>query len=97
MAEPFQVYDDVPLPAINRSPRGTSSKYPLKTMRVGQMFFVEGRKAKSVSAYVSRISKGMAEKFSARHCWVVFENGAPVEVSAETKGAREGAGVWRIE
>lgn len=102
MSTAFSVQKGVPLPEINRLPRGARSKYPIDTLEVGDMFFVPGRSVKSVSAYISRISKGKAAKFNARHCfmwlapdneWQMIEPGEETQVA----GATEGAGVWRIE
>ena len=95
MSAEFKVYDGVPLPEINRAPK--RKKYPLEKMKVGQMFFLEGRDTKSASAYISRISRNLPGKFSARHCWVVFEDDKPREVPEGTEGAQEGTGVWRTE
>lgn len=94
MSEVFEVYDNVPLPEVRRK---RSSKYPITTMEVGQMFFMPGRGARGVSAYISRVTKSMDRKFTTRRCCVVFKNGKPVEVAEGTKGAISGTGVWRIE
>jgi len=99
MTAMFEVQTGVPLPEIDRSPKGSRRKYPVEGMEVGAMFFVPNRSCKSVSAYISRITKGIAGKFSARHCWMKQANAsAPWELSTEgTDGAVEGTGVWRLE
>ncbi len=102
MSAVFSVQKGVPLPEINRVPKGATRKYQLEGMEVGDMFFVPGRSVKSVSAYISRISKGMKAKYSARHCWMVpigMKGGQRVWQLADQSadGAEEGAGVWRIE
>lgn len=91
----FEVYDGVPVPPVKR-PSGPR-KYPVRTMTVGQMFFVTGRKSRSVGAYIARITKDIEAKFIVRHCWVVFKDDKPVEVPEGTPGAEEGTGVWRTE
>lgn len=93
----LEVYDGVPVPEINRRPKTGRRKYPVETMTVGQMFFEPGRTAKSMSAYISRITKDLPGKFTARHCCVLMQDGKPVEVPPGTDGAIEGAGVWRLE
>lgn len=98
MPEMFVVQSDWPLPGINRSPKGARRKYPLETTAVGSMFFVPGRTSKSVSAYISRISKNVPGKFSARHAWAVQrDDGTWAETTKGEPGAVEGTGVWRVE
>lgn len=102
MSAMLSVQKGVPLPEINRAPKGVRRKYPIEGMEVGDMFFVPGRSSKSVSAYISRISKGVPGRFSARHCWMVpvGMRGAAVQWQAAEQGAdgaEEGTGVWRIE
>lgn len=101
MSAMFSVQKGVPMPEINRAPKGVRRKYPIDTMAVGEMFFVPNRSCKSVSAYISRISKDIPGKFSARHCfmyeapegWRLVE---PGDRAAESR-AVEGTGVWRTE
>ncbi len=102
MTAMFEVQTGVPLPEINRAPKAANRKYPIVGMEVGEMFFVPGRSAKSVSAYISRISKNVPGKFSARHCWMWLAPDGKwqlIEPGTETQvaGATEGTGVWRIE
>lgn len=91
----------VPLPRVDRSPRKGRRKYPLDTTPVGGMFFLPGRKCKSVSAYISRITRTRPERFSARH--VFMRPGTPEEATpwvlcdATDPQAQEGTGVWRVE
>ena len=98
----FAVQKNVPIPRVNRAPQVASRKYRLDEMAVGDMFFVPGRTSKSVSAYMARISKGMTQKFSVRHCWMTQVEGHVDKIewvmSAEGEpGAKEGTGVWRVE
>lgn len=97
MSPMLKVYDNVPLPAIDRTPKTVPRKYPLATMKVGQMVFMPGRSCKSLSAYIARISKNVPGRFAVRSCWMIFENDKPVEVPEGTPDAVEGSGVWRIE
>lgn len=105
MSAMLSVQKGVPLPDINRAPKGLRRKYPIEGMEVGDMFFVPGRSSKSVSAYISRISKDVTGRFSARHCWMAKVPEFPaktaklvwVSCDATAPGATEGTGVWRIE
>lgn len=94
----YEVQDGVPIPEINRAPQGARRKYPIETMKIGDMFFVEGRSSKSVSAYISRISKDVTGKFSARHCWMAKDGDGKWQLSTQDAAeAKEGTGVWRVE
>jgi hypothetical protein len=97
MTAMFEVQTGVPLPEINRAPKAANRKYPVVGMAVGAMFFVPGRTAKSVSAYISRITKNVPGKFSARHCWMIKNDNKWKPAEPNSKGAVEGTGVWRLE
>lgn len=102
MSAMLSVQKGVPLPEINRSPKGVRRKYPLETMQVGEMFFEPGRNSRKLSAYISRETKDMPGKFSVRHCWMIpvgMKGGERVWELSEPgeDGAEEGTGVWRIE
>lgn len=92
----YEINKGIPLPPIKRSsgPR----KYPIETMEVGDQIFIPGRPSKSVSAYISRISKGLPGKFTARACFMAKDsdgNWQPCDPGGPP--ATEGTGVWRIE
>lgn len=97
----LKVQSGVPLPEINRAPTNPRRKYPVEGMAKGDMFFVPERETKSVSAYISRITKNLPGKFSARHCWMrpglEHEDAEWVLCTPDADGAKEGTGVWRIE
>lgn len=101
MTEMYKVQEGVPLPEIDRTPKSPRRKYPVEGMAPGAMFFVPGRTAKSVSAYISRITAKLPGRFSARHAWMAKYNTddgfewRPCE--PDVLGATEGTGVWRIE
>jgi len=98
MTTMYPVQTGVPLPDINRAHKGVRRKYPIEGMVVGAMFFVPGRSSKSVSAYISRISKDVPGKFSARHVWMIKNAEGEWGLSTPTtQGEVEGTGVWRIE
>lgn len=98
----FKVQSGVPLPEISRAPKAPRRKFPVQGMKPGDMFFVPGKTSKSVSAYISRITKNLPGKYTARRCWMWL---APdntwqlIEPGQEnlTSGATEGVGVWRTE
>ena len=98
----FKVQSGVPLPEISRAPKTPRRKFPVQGMRPGDMFFVPGKTSKSVSAYISRITKNLPGKYTARHCWMRLASDdvwQPIEPGQEnlTAGATEGVGVWRTE
>lgn len=101
MSEMFKVQDGVPLPEISRAPKQPRRKFPVETMEPGQMFFVPGKTSKSVSAYISRITKDLPGKYTARHCYMrkgaIHEDADWVLCTPDHAGATEGAGVWRHE
>ena len=89
---------DIPIPPVRRPPAQGTRRIQLQTMPIGGMYFLPGRTARSVSAYVSRIAKQGNFKFTVRtltmrpdkeHGWVVCD--------ADDKQAVEGAGVWRAQ
>jgi hypothetical protein len=96
----FKVQSGVPLPEISRAPKTTRRKFPVHGMRPGDMFFVPGKTSKSVSAYISRITKDLPGTYSARHCWMFqpqFSKGRDwVLCDPDDEGATEGVGVWRL-
>jgi hypothetical protein len=85
-----------PKPEINRSHPGVRRKYPIDKMDVGASFFVPDRTCKSVSSYISRIAKDFpGQRFSTRPCHAIKNDNHWTIVSADTRGATEGVGVWR--
>ena len=98
----FLVQDDLPLPKIDRSPKAPRRKFPVADMVVGQAFFVPGKTSKSVSAYISRITKHLPGKYTARHEWCRSAgktNGATrwKSCAPDAAGAQEGVTVMRVE
>lgn len=98
----FKVQSGVPLPEISRAPKTPRRKFPVQGMVPGQMFFVPGKTSKSVSAYISRITKNLPGKYTARHCHMrertTNTQGKHWELcDPTTPGATEGVGVWRTE
>lgn len=98
MASPFHVQKGVAIPEVDRSPKKLARKYPLADMAVGDMIFAPERSVRSLSSYISRISKRVPGKFATRQCCMRrTSDGSEWVVCAETDpGAVKGAGVWRI-
>ncbi len=71
MTSMLAVQKGVPIPEVDRKPKAVRRKYPVETMEKGDMFFLPKRETKGVSAYISRITKGLPGKFSTRHCWMI--------------------------
>lgn len=99
MTTMFKVQSGVPLPAINRAPTSPRRKFPVQGMEPNEMFFVPGKTSKSVSAYISRITKDLPGKYTARHCWMWQDqrDGTWHLCDHTAVGAKEGVGVWRTE
>lgn len=99
MTAMFKVQAGVPLPEINRSAKTPRRKYPFETMAVEDMFFIPGKSCKSVSAYVSRATKDVPGKWSARQCWMWQDQrtGDWRDCTPSAAGAVQGTGVWRVE
>lgn len=97
MSEMFEVVENVPLRPINRAPTNTRRKYPIEGMKVGDWFFIPERIPKKVSAYISRISKDLPGKYSARRDWAQKNEAGKWRQCEDVAGATEGTGVWRIE
>lgn len=95
----FKVQSGVPLPEISRAPKTPRRKFPVQGMAPGDMFFVPGKTSKSVSAYISRITKNLPGKYTARHCWMWQDkrDGSWHICAPSAVGATEGVGVWRTE
>ena len=96
------VQKGIPVPSVNRAPKNPVRKFPVKSMQAGDVFFLPDRSTRQVSAYVSRITKDLPGKFTARHCWMVqtgTRDGKPLYKLAKEGDANavEGTGVWRIE
>ena len=96
MATLFKVQSGVKLPEINRAPKNPRRKFPVEDMKPGEMFFVPGKTSRSVSAYVSRITKHLPGRYTVRHVWAVKLNGMWT-LTDVTAGATEGVGVWRTD
>lgn len=94
----YEINKGIPIPPIDRTPKVDRRKYPLDTMDVGDQIFVPGREPRSLSAYISRISKGLqGRRFTVRAATMKRVNGQWVEAGPDEQGAKEGAGLWRIE
>ena len=97
MTTMFKVQSGVPLPDVSK-PKQPRRKFPVEGMQPGQMFFVPGKSSRSVSSYVSRITKDLPGRYTARHCWMVRDANGDWQLCEESgPPACEGVGVWRHE
>jgi hypothetical protein len=98
MTEMFNVVKGVPLPAINRSPKnGERRKWPVEKMDVGDWCFIPERTTKSVSAYLSRITKNLPGKYTTRPATAIKTANGWEPCEPTCTDAIEGTGVWRTE
>ena len=102
MSELFLVQDDLRVPQNRRGQKQPRRKFPVDDMQPGQQFFVPGKKSKTVSAYISRITKTLPGKYTARQDWA-----RPVAMIGDKRkwesceptddGATDGVTVARVE
>ena len=92
---PLQPIPNVPRPKVIR-PEAEDRKYPLATMEVGAMVFVEGVSAVSLGAHVSRRGKALGRKFRTQQVYMRWNRGTWQLCDADERGAVRGVGVWRI-
>ena len=102
MSSEFHIHKGVPIPGVDHNPNRLKSRYPLESMEVGAMIFVPRRTARSMSAYVARISRNLPGRYVVRQCHAIateVQDGKPIWslVDEGTPSAVEGAGVWRTE
>lgn len=97
MAEMFKVCRGGSPPVVDRRRKGGRHKFPVEEMSVGDWFLVPHRTTRSVSAYISRITKNLPGKFITRTVWMA-KKGEDWEVAdARAAGAVSGVQVWRTE
>lgn len=94
------IQSGVPIPEVDRRSKQPRRKYPLEDMAVGNFVFYPGSNPRSVSSYVSRVSRelgkfvtrgGFASQQDGKWTWLGTKLPAPtpgVEVFA-------GTGIWR--
>jgi hypothetical protein len=97
MSDMFPVQTGIAIPAITRARKGDRRKYPVDNMLVGGMFFVPGRSTRQVSAYISRITKGLPGTYITRPITMVENDNKWVPTEPGAPGATEGTGVWRTK
>ena len=85
----------MPRPKIIR-PEAEERKYPLATMAVDEMFFVEGMVPAVLAAHVSRRGRALGRKFKTQQVYMKMKRGTWQLCQADEAGAVLGVGVWRI-
>lgn len=96
MTTMFKVQSGVPLPEISRAPKTSRRKFPVQGMAPGDMFFVPGKTGKSVSAYISRITKDLPGKYTARQITALLLADVWFPCDPTHPDAVDGVGVWRL-
>ena len=97
MRTPTKIQSGTPKPKVNRAPKNPHRVFPVRDMAVDDWFFLPHRKARPVSAYLSRVARELPGTFAAMRVharqetldWKLCE---PTDV-----GANEGVGVWRTK
>ena len=93
---PLTPIPGVPRPDIIR-PTAEERKYPLATMAVDDMFFVEGVMPASLAAHVSHRSTVLGRKFRTQQVYMRRDRrGVWKLCRPDDKGAMLGVGVWRV-
>lgn len=83
-------------PKIIRTVSESQRKYPFRTMAVGSVFCIPGRKKNTLSAYASTVSRETGFKFTTQLTYMAQrKDGVWVPCSEDTKDAQLGIGVWR--
>jgi hypothetical protein len=96
---PLKIQAGVPKPPVDRRPKRSHRKWPVSEMQPGDFLFDPGRPAKGVSAYISRITKGLPGKYETASVWAWQDqrNEQWHLCAPSAVGAVEGVGVWRTE
>ena len=103
MSDMFLVQKDgLNPPEARRTTKQPRRKFPVEDMAVGDRFFVPGKSGKSVSSYISRITKDLPGKYTTRADWArpvsMVGGKRKWESCAETDGgSEEGVTVTRVE
>ena len=95
----YLIQDGVPKPPVDRRPKNPRRKFPVTDMVKGQFFFVPGRAARSISSYISRITKNLPGTYEAAavHAWQDQRDMQWHLCEPSATGATEGVGVWRTK
>ena len=81
----YQVQKNVPIPKPRKA--AVPHKYPLRSMAVGEMFFVPNLTKNTLVQYVSGVGIELQRTLTTRLIWV--------PATATTARAVRGVGVWR--
>lgn len=91
----YHVQKHVPIPRKSRTVK--QRKYPFREMEVGDMFFVPEMTENKLVQYVSAAGKELGRRFLTRLTYMVLKRKQWVPADADTPGAVQGIGVWRVE
>ena len=105
----YAIQKNVPIPSITRDPTTVPRKYDYAAMAIGDFFFVPNKDKNTLSSHASAAGKKLGRKFLTRLIYSIelleLEDGTyspyeddenTVPVTAETDGAVQGIGVWRL-
>lgn len=93
------IQSGVPIPEVDRRSKQPRRKYPLEDMKVGDFVFYPGSNPRSVSSYVSRVSRKLG-KFTTRRGFASKQDGVWTWIGAtapvpDGRHVAAGTGIWR--
>lgn len=99
MSEMYQIQKDGLRPAGERrqAAKQPRRKFPVESMEPGDSFFVYEKRGKSVSSYISRITKNLPGRFATEAGFAYAEDGKWVSCGENDEGAVAGVTVTRVE
>lgn len=93
----YALQKDVPIPRIMRAPTTVRRKYPFEDMKVGDMFFAEGKTKNTLGTHATTVAKQLGHKYATRLTFMKKVKGQWVPCDPTDKNAVQGVGVWRTE
>lgn len=99
MSEMYQIQKDGLRPAGERrqAAKQPRRKFPVESMEPGDSFFVHEKRGKSVSSYISRITKNLPGRFATEASHARFADDRWVSCGEGDEGAVAGVTVTRVE
>lgn len=83
------------VPRVRRT-TPTRRKYPLDSMTIGEMFFVEGLTKNTLAPHICTMGKKLERTFNTRLCWMRKTRDGWVECAPTDTRAVQGVGVFRV-
>jgi len=89
---------NIPMPETDRGGASSKKKYPMDTMKIGEMFFVPRKRRTSMATHTSTRGKQLGRKFATREIHMrEGDDGQWEPCEPDDEGAVRGVGVWRVE